>query len=162
MFPAWCPRKRTCLAQVPVNGVFNETWNHFVFVVWIVFTSLWVFLMNAGPFSRVCFSWPTLSLIYFWYFICLCVCVCVCVVSNFTYSYYFSVCECVSWDFLYIHIYIYIYIYTKKSQETYIYIYICVCVCVCVCLFPSVCVQDLCPIQLWSKFIYKILFPYLK
>ena len=40
--------------------------------------------------------------------------------------------------------------------------YVCMYVCVCGCLFPFVCVYNSCFIQLWFKFISKIIFFYLK
>ena len=112
------------------------------------------FFMNVVPFFFLeCVS---LSLLYpsfafdISYVVCVCVCVCVLEWFQISLIVIFSVCECVLRFILCVSVYIYI----------YIYIYICVCVC----MFVSICacVYDSCFIQLWFKFIYKILFLYLK
>ena len=128
MFPAWCFRQWTCLAQGQFYGVFNETWIYFVFVVWMVFTSWCFFFMNTGPsffLESVPYFISNWLLIFSTLCVCVCVCVCLCVgvVSNFTYSYYFSVCVNVFLEIFWVCIYIYI--YTNLSRlSIYIYIYI--------------------------------------
>ena len=63
MFPAWCFRQRTCLAQGRVNRVFNETRTYFVFVIWMVFTTLSFFITITECWSFF-FECVSLSLFY--------------------------------------------------------------------------------------------------
>ena len=69
MFPAWCFRLRTCMAQSLVNEVFNDTWIHsFLLFEW--FSLGYGIFMKLGPF----FFLECVSLINFTPHLLLCVC----------------------------------------------------------------------------------------
>ena len=143
MFPVWCFRQRTCMAQGLVNGIFNETWTHSCLQFEWFSVNYVVFYEIASFFFLECVSLsfyftPHLILIFDTLCVCvcvcvlewfrisltiLCVCVCVGVVSDFTNSYFFSVYvwSCVLSFFFCVYMYI----------SMYVCFHVCVCVCVC-------------------------------
>ena len=62
MFPAYCFRQRTCVAEGPFNVVLNETWTHSCFLC------KWPLVCQAGLYRGRCSSFLECVYIYIYFF----------------------------------------------------------------------------------------------